>query len=94
METINKDKITEMLKLKLGFSRTICEEIVNQIFDNIQYLLEIDQKVAIKNLGTFSINTKNARKGTNFHTQQQVIIPPKKVQSFIPAKQLKNLINQ
>jgi nucleoid DNA-binding protein len=94
METITKDKITEMLKLKLGFSTKICEEMVNQIFDNIKLMLDDDKKVVIKNFGTFSVNMKNSRIGMNFHTKKQVIIPPKRVQRFIPATQLKNLINQ
>ena len=93
METITKEKIAEILRSKLGFSAIICEEIVNQIFNNIQTIVNVNQKLSIKNFGTFCVKDKKPRIGMNFHTKEQIIIKSRKVMRFIPAKKLKNLIN-
>lgn len=93
METINKNKIASMLKSKLGLSGVLCEEIVNQVIHCINYLTITEQKLMLKNFGSFYINNKNARCGINLQTKEKVTIAPRKVMRFIPAKQLKTLIN-
>ena len=35
METVTKEKITNLLKEKLGFSSLLCEEITNNIFSEM-----------------------------------------------------------
>ncbi len=93
METINKSKIANMLKSELGLSAVLCEEIVNDVVHYINYLTITEQKLMLKNFGNFYINNKKARYGNNLHTKEKVIIAPRKVMRFIPAKQLKTLIN-
>jgi len=90
--TITKEKIAAMLKAKLGLSSIVCAEIVNQIFDNIQEII-IDQKLTLKNFGSFYTNTKKPRPGINFHTKEKIIIPAKKVTGFLASSKLKAIIN-
>lgn len=92
-ETINKDKIAQMLTTRLGLSRVLCEEIVNQIIDCINHLAVIEQKLMLKNFGIFFVNHKQARPGVNLQTKEKLIITARTVMRFIPAKQLKTLIN-
>ncbi|WP_394355827.1 HU family DNA-binding protein [Candidatus Trichorickettsia mobilis] len=91
--TITKEKITSMLKSKVGFSGMVCEEIVNQIFNQMQVILKSEQKLVLQKFGSFSINNKKARPGQNLQTKTQIIIEPRSVISFSPAKYLKNIIN-
>jgi len=80
------------LKAKLGLSNTICEDIINQIFKNIQDIAN-DQRLALIDFGSFCTKMKKPRPGMNFHTREIVTIPEKKVMRFVPAKKLKSLIN-
>ncbi len=91
--TITKEKIAYILKAKLGLSNLICEEIVEQIFSNIQQIVS-KQRLTLEGFGSFCTSIKKPRPGINFHTKEAVIIPEKQVIRFIPAKKLKLLINK
>ncbi len=91
--SITKEKIACMLKAKLGLSSLICEEIVNQIFNNIQQMAS-KQRLTLAGFGIFCTRIKKPRPGINFHTKEVVIIPEKEVIRFIPARKLKLLINK
>lgn len=93
METINKNKIANMVKSKLGLSAVLCAEIVNQVINSINYLTITEQELVLKNFGRFYLNNKKARCGINLKTKEKVTIAARKVMRFIPAKQLKILIN-
>ncbi|MFU7502441.1 MAG: HU family DNA-binding protein [Candidatus Tisiphia sp.] len=90
-KTITREKIAHILKSKLGLSSIICEEIVDQIFKNIQQMAS-NQRLTLAGFGSFCTSTK-PRPGINFHTKEIVIIPKKEVMRFIPAKKLTLLIN-
>ncbi len=91
--SITKEKIAYMLKAKLGLSNLICEEIVEQIFSNIQQIVS-KQRLTLVGFGSFCTSIKKPRPGINFHTKEAVIIPEKEVIRFIPARKLKLLINK
>ena len=80
-----------MLKSELGLSNSICAEIVEQIFTNIQQIAKVS-RLSVKGFGGFKINTKKPRPGINFHTKEKVVIATKTVMQFTPAKKLKMLI--
>ncbi len=90
--TINKEKITEVVKANLGLSGALCEELVNQIFNSIYKLAETEQKLMLMHFGNFTIRHKKARVGQNMQTKEQVVIPQRKVFNFIAAKDLRNTI--
>lgn len=94
IETINKEKIVRLLRDKIGLSGAACEEITNQIFSKIHELTDTHQKLMIKNFGTFHINNKKSRPGQNLQTGEEIVIQPRKVLKFTPAKALKSQINK
>ncbi|HJD55401.1 MAG TPA: HU family DNA-binding protein [Rickettsia endosymbiont of Pyrocoelia pectoralis] len=91
--TVTKEKIASVLVSQLGFSNGICEEIVNAFFSNI---LEIskEQKLTLRNFGSFEIKQKNPRPGINFHTKTPITIESKKILRFVPSIKLKTLVNK
>lgn len=91
--TITKEKIAFMLNAKLGFSKSLCEEIVNAVFSNILEIAK-EQKLTLKNFGSFEVKHKNSRPGINFHTKSQITIEPKNILRFVPSAKLKVLINE
>lgn len=92
-ETITKEKLAHILKEQLGFSSLICSEIITTIFDEIITLCKKRRKIAFKNFGKFYINTKNTRPGVNIKTKAIVEIAARDVLRFIPARELKNKVN-
>ncbi|XVN40358.1 MAG: HU family DNA-binding protein [Rickettsia endosymbiont of Argas persicus] len=91
--TITKEKISVKLSSDLGFSKSLCEDIVNAVFSNILEIAK-EQKLTLKNFGSFEVKEKNPRPGLNFHTKSKIIIDSKKILSFIPSSKLKALINK
>lgn len=92
-KTITKEKLAENLQSHLGFSVSICEDIVSEIFNQLIILTKRDQKVMLQNFGTWKINNKKSRPGFNMHTGTQVDIKPRSVLRLIPSKSLKEKIN-
>ncbi|RTK92671.1 MAG: integration host factor [Rickettsiales bacterium] len=93
IKTITKEKLAENLQSQLGFSVSICEDIVSEIFNQLIILTKRDQKVMLQNFGTWKINNKKSRPGFNMHTGTQVDIKPRSVLRLIPSKSLKEKIN-
>lgn len=93
INTITKEKIAENLQDHLGFSVSICENIVSEVFRQIINLSKKDQKVMLQNFGTWKINNKKSRPGFNIHTGESVDIEPRSVLRLIPSKSLKENIN-
>jgi nucleoid DNA-binding protein len=94
METITKEKITELLKDRIGLSAVICEELINNIFTEIYEITKKENKFRIKNFGNFYVNNKESRPARNLHTGQTIILSARKVMRFLPARALKQEINK
>lgn len=92
-ETITKDKLVKNLQIKLGFSAQLCEEIINQILSEIIALAKRDDKIMIKNFGTWKIKQKQARPGFNINKKEATEVNARSVLSFTPANNLRKLVN-
>ena len=93
METITKEKIANLLKVRLGFSSLICEEITNRIFSEILDLSLNNKKLVLPNFGKFQVHSKSKRPGLNLQTREVLEIEPRKVLRFSPSSFLKQKIN-
>ena len=93
VETITKSKISKQLKEKLGLSELVCQEMVENIFNEIVEITINKGRTTLQNFGTWKINNKKARPGINIKTSQNVCIQPRKVLRLVPAIDLKKLIN-
>jgi nucleoid DNA-binding protein len=56
-KTITREKIAHILKSKPGLPNIICEEIVDQIFKNIQ-LMASNQRLTLAGFGSFCTSAK------------------------------------
>jgi DNA-binding protein HU-beta len=92
MQTITKEKIALFLKERIGLSGALCEELVTEIFAQI-IAISSNEKLMLKNFGSFSVSSKVARPAFNLSTKQAIKLPARKVLRFIPAKSLKKSIN-
>ena len=79
--------------MQLGFSKNICENLLEDFFLIILNELSKNNKVKIPKFGTFSIRYKKSRIGRNPKTLEKKIISDRNVILFKPSKDLKNFIN-
>ena len=91
---LTKKDIINSLYMQLGFSKKICESILEDLFNIILYELIKNKKVKISKLGTFSIRYKKSRIGRNPKTLKETIINERNVILFKPSKELKKYINE
>ena len=91
---ITREDISEYINSEFGLSKYDCNNIVNEIIEQIISGLIDDNVVKIHNFGTFKLRQKDQRIGRNPKTKVEVIILPRKVISFIPSKHLLNKINK
>ena len=92
--TVTKEKVANTISKRLGFSSTICEEIVGCIFEGILDITKEREKLTLRGFGSWKINRKNVRPGLNPKTGDIVEIKPRTVLRFISSRVLKNKINQ
>tara|TARA_B100000029_G_scaffold151427_1_gene146541 strand:+ start:5053 stop:5349 length:297 start_codon:yes stop_codon:yes gene_type:complete len=93
MNNITRDDIANYINNEFGLAKNDCNDLVKDIIDDIIVGLKNNDIVKIHNFGTFKIRKKNARKGRNPKTKEEVIISPRKVISFIPSKNILRKIN-
>lgn len=93
-KNITREKISEYINSEFGLSKFDCNNIVNEIIEEIILGLIKDNLVKIHNFGTFKLKQKNQRIGRNPKTKIEIMIAPRKVVSFIPSKYLLNKINK
>ena len=93
-KNITREDISEYINSEFGLSKYDCNNIVNEIIEQIILGLIDDNVVKIHNFGTFKLRQKDQRIGRNPKTKVEVMILPRKVISFIPSKHLLNKINK
>lgn len=93
METVTKEKITDLLKRKIGFSSLLCEEITNSIFSEMLDLALNNKKLVLPNFGKFQVYSKEKRPGVNLQTRTTLEITPRKVLRFNPSRLFKEKVN-
>ncbi len=92
-QNITKEKIALSLQSKFGFSTSICEDIVNNIFSEIISSALKNGKLVIPKFGKFQVQAKPTRPGMNLQTGVPLKIPARKVLKFNASKILKDKIN-
>lgn len=93
MTNITREEISEFINIELGLTKQDCNDIVNDIIEEIIQGLTTSKKVKIHNFGTFVLKHKKTRKGRNPKTKEEVWIKPRNVISFIPSRKVLNTLN-
>jgi len=93
MSNITREEISEFINLEIGLTKQDCNDIVNDIIEEIILGLIQSKRVKIHNFGTFILKHKKTRKGRNPKTKEEVWIKPRNVISFIPSKKILNILN-
>ena len=91
---MTKAEIVEQIYERVGFSKKEAAELVEKVFDIIKDTLAEGEKVKISGFGNFVVRHKNARKGRNPQTGQEILLEARKVLTFKPSLVLKNVLNE
>ena len=90
---MTKAEIVEQIYEQVGFSKKESAELVEKVFDAIKETLATGEKVKISGFGNFVVRCKNARKGRNPQTGQEILLEARRVLTFKPSLVLKNILN-
>ena len=90
---LTKKEIVNSIYMQLGFSKKICENLIEDFLEIILTQLIINNKVKIPKFGTFILRYKKKRIGRNPKTLEKKIISERNVILFKPSKDLKKYIN-
>lgn len=78
---------------KVVTSKKDAQAAVECVFSAITEALKKEESVALVGFGTFKVAKREARKGRNPQTGEEMKIAAKKVPKFIPGKTLKEAVD-
>ena len=90
---MTKAEIVEQIYERVGFSKKESAELVERVFQIIKETLANGEKVKISGFGNFVVREKNARKGRNPKTGEEIRLEARRVLTFKPSQVLKNALN-
>ena len=91
---LTKKEIINSIYMQLGFSKKICENLLEDFFSILIEEIIRNKKVKVSNFGTFTLRYKKSRIGRNPKTLEKSIISQRNVILFKPSKDLKKFINE
>ena len=91
--TLTKTDIVESVHNQLGFQKNDSAEIIEILLEIIKESLELGEDVLISGFGKFQVKNKRRRRGRNPATNNDLILPPRKVVTFKCAGRLRGRIN-
>ncbi|MFZ5570447.1 MAG: HU family DNA-binding protein [Thermodesulfobacteriota bacterium] len=90
---MTKAELIEMMANDAGISKTAADAALKSFIDGVtKALKKKDGKVTLVGFGTFSKSRRNARKGRNPQTGEEIKIKATNVVKFKPGKKLKEAI--
>ena len=93
MKNVSRDEISEYINQEFGLTKIDCNEIVNDLIEEIILGLIKNNIVKIHNFGTFKLRQKKPRIGRNPKTKEEVMISSRNVVTFTPSKKVLKKLN-
>lgn len=90
---LTKTLIAEKIQEELNLSRTTTYEIMEEFLEIIKETIESGEDIMISGFGKFCVNEKQARKGRNPATDEEMTLPARRVVTFKCSGKLRELIN-
>ena len=93
-KTYTKENIIKNIFEAVGLQQSYSKSILKDLLAIFKEILITDNKLIIKNFGTFFINQKNSRVGRNPKTKEEHQISKRKVISFKASVSIKKHLNK
>lgn len=94
METLTKKDIVDEVALQAGLDHKPASEAVEAFIEIIKETLEKDEDVSLSGFGKWHVRHKNARRGRNPQTGEEMTITPRRVVSFSLSKVLRDKLGK
>lgn len=91
---MTKADLVDIIFGKVGLSKIESQNIIELIFDTVKQTLIEGESVKVSGFGTFNVKKKNARRGRNPKTGQELQITPRRVITFRASNHFKDLIEK
>lgn len=79
---LTKKDIVDRMQAELGFLRNRSVEVTESLLELIKATLESGDDVLVSGFGKFCVKEKNARKGRNPATGEDLMLKPRRVVTF------------
>jgi len=90
---LTKNDIVERLQADLGLPKRKSIEITECLLEQIKASLESGEDVLVSGFGKFCVKDKNARKGRNPATGEDMMLEPRRVVAFKCSGKLRRKVN-
>ena len=90
---LTKKDLINSVYMQIGFSKTISENLIDDLLFTIINNLKNEKKLKLSKFGTFSIRSKKSRIGRNPKTKEIKNISNRNVVLFKASKEFKDLVN-
>ena len=90
---LTKKDLINSVYMKIGFSKNISENLIDEFLATIVNNLKIEKKLKLSKFGTFSMRSKKSRIGRNPKTKEEKTISERNVVLFKASKEFKDLVN-
>lgn len=89
---MNKTELINAVAEKAALSKKDSEAAVTAALDAITAALADGDEVRLVGFGTFEVKKREARKGRNPRTKEEIDIPATRIPAFKPGKALKDTV--
>lgn len=90
---MNKTELISEVAQKSNMTKKDAEKVVNAFFSTVEDALKSGEKVQLIGFGTFEVRERQARKGRNPQTGEEISIPAARVPAFKSGKALKDAVD-
>jgi integration host factor subunit alpha len=90
---LTKEKLINRLQVQAGLSKQESRAVVERVLGIIKDTLSSGDDLLISGFGKFSVRQKNARRGRNPQTKENLILRARKVVVFKTSGVLRHRIN-
>ena len=90
---LTKADVVKKIYTQLGFTKNKSSEIVETVLELMKKALESEDDVLISGFGKFCVNGKNARRGRNPATGNDMMLDARKVVTFKCSGTLRKKLN-
>jgi integration host factor subunit alpha len=90
---LTKEKLISRLQAQVGLSKQESRAVVERVLDLMKETLAGGEDLLISGFGKFSVRQKNARRGRNPQTKENLILRARRVVVFKTSGVLRNRIN-
>lgn len=91
---MNKTELVNLIAEKSELTKAQSQKALDSVLEVISERLAYGEPITLFGLGTFKVNPRNARKGRNPNTCEEITIAACNVPAFTPSKSLKDKVQE